>query len=79
MMKPSVSELIYIYMSLEVLFIRQHQALAEVIASLGQRKLCRAHYYLLNDGHKLGFSVQRKLQAMSVACGGSGFFVDLMC
>lgn len=37
------------YMSLEVLFIRQHQALAEAIASLGQTKLCKAHNYLLND------------------------------
>lgn len=76
--KPSVSELIYIYMSLEVLFIRQHQALAGAVASLEQRK-CGAPYCLLNYAHKLGSSEQRKLQAMLVALGGSGCFVDVMC
>lgn len=78
-MKPSVSELIYIHMSLEVLFVRQHQALAETVVSLGQRKLSRAHCYLLNDAHKLGSSEQRKLQVISIALGGSGIFVDAMC
>lgn len=59
-MKPSLSELIYIYMSLETLFISQHQALAEAVASLGQ-SCVGLNYYLLNDAHELHFSEQMEL------------------
>lgn len=77
-MKPSLSELIYIYMSLETLFISQHQALAEAVVSLGQ-SCVGLNCYLLNDTHELHFSEQRKLQVTLVALGGSCFFVDVMC
>lgn len=68
----------FIYTWVWKLFISQHQALAEAVASLGQ-SCVGLNYYLLNDTHELHFSEQRKLQVTLVALGGSCFFVDVMC
>lgn len=68
----------FIYTWVWKLFISQHQALAEAVASLGQSYV-GLNYYLLNDTHELHFSEQRKLQVTLVALGGSCFFVDVMC